>query len=115
MNPRQRRSRRPIWSVRTIALLGVIVVAVTCGLTYLLGQRSLFVETEISLVIVAGVLFFFLLVGLYRGVRVRRRDVPKIEFQTVGSERITDGSIWRSSPMPTARWTSTATNWVASA
>ena len=99
MDPREtryrhilRRPRRPVWSVKTAALVGVLVTGVTGAVIYLLGKRSLFAETELTLAAVSGVLFLFLAVGLYRGVRVRRRDVARLEFRTVRPDSLDIGN-----------------------
>ena len=74
-----KRVRYPVWSVKTITVTALFVVTVTALSVFLLGKRSIFVETELTLGIVAAALFVFLAVGLYHGVRVRRRDVPTFD------------------------------------
>jgi hypothetical protein len=71
-----RRARYRVWSVRTITALGLITAGLTAALVYGLGKRSIFVETELTLTIIAAALFVFLAASLYHGVRVRRRDIP---------------------------------------
>ena len=67
---RHRPPRYPVWSASSIALAGGLAAVVASVSVFLLGHKSFFVETEISLAIVAVGLFVFLAVGLYRGARV---------------------------------------------
>ena len=85
-----KRVRYPVWSVKTITVTGLFVIAVTAASVFLLGKRSVFVETELTLAIVAAALFVFLAVGLYHGVRVRRKDLPGTDVQTFSA----DGMDW---------------------
>lgn len=62
--------RYPVWTASSIALAGGLAAAVASVSVFLLGHKSFFVETEISMAIVAFGLFVFLAVGLYRGARV---------------------------------------------
>lgn len=83
-----KRVRFPVWSVRTITLTALSVLAVTAIAVFALGTRSLFVETELTLAIVAAALFVFLSVGLYQGARVRRWDLPAVEAKGVSFDDI---------------------------
>jgi len=67
--------RYPVWSAKWVALLTLLVVALSAALVYGLGKRSLFVETELTLGVIATGLFLFLTTGLYRGVRMRREQL----------------------------------------
>lgn len=81
--------RGPVWSVRTIAAIALLAIGLTAALVFLVGDRPLFVETGLTLAIVAGALFVLMAVGLYVGARVRRRDVPGLEIAGVNLEQIT--------------------------
>ncbi len=83
-----KRVRYPVWSVKTITVTALFVTAVTAASVFLSGKRSVFVETELTLAIVAAALFVFLAVGLYRGVRVRRRDLPGTDVKGVSAENM---------------------------
>ena len=77
------RVRYPVWSVKTVTITALCVIAVTAASVFLLGKRSIFVETEMTLGIVGAALFVFLAVGLYHGVRVKRWDLPGVDVKTV--------------------------------
>jgi hypothetical protein len=85
-----KRVRYPVWSVKTITVLCILVIAITATSVFLIGKKPLFYETELTLAIIAAVLFVFLAVGLYRGVRVRRRDLPGVDIKGVGLDDLTD-------------------------
>jgi hypothetical protein len=85
-----RRVRYPVWSVKTITALAILVIALTATSVFLIGKKTLFYETELTLAIVAAVLFVFLSVGLYRGVRVKRRDLPGVDTKGVRLGEITE-------------------------
>ena len=90
-----KRVRYPVWSVKTITAVAVFVLGVTAASVFLLGKRSVFAETELTLAIAAAALFVFLTVGLYRGVRVKRKDLPGVpveglEFADIG-QHLPDG------------------------
>jgi hypothetical protein len=78
-----KRVRYPVWSVKTITLLAILVIGLTATSVFVIGKKPLFYETELTLAIVAGVLFLFLAVGLYRGVRVKRWDLPGVDAKGV--------------------------------
>lgn len=77
------RTHYRVWSMRTITLVAIAVVTVTAVSVFLLGKGSLFRETGLTLAIVAAGLFVFLAVGLYRGVRVERWELPGVSNNTV--------------------------------
>jgi hypothetical protein len=79
---RSRASRR-VWSIKTITVVGLCVVALTATCVFLFGKRSIFRETELTLGLVSAGLFVFLAIGLYRGVRVKRRDLPAVDVPNV--------------------------------
>ncbi len=74
----QRGSRYPIWSARTILYISIPVVATTIVLVFWISHSSPFVEFQITLLVIAIVLFAFLTLGLYRGARLERphRESP---------------------------------------
>jgi hypothetical protein len=65
----------PVWSAKSIALLALLALILSALLVYGLGKKSLFVETELTLAVIAAGLFVFLTVGLYRGVRIRKEQL----------------------------------------
>ena len=85
-----KRVRYPVWSVKTITICGILVIALTATSVFLIGKKPLFFKTELTLAIIAAVLFVFLAVGLYHGVRVRRRDVPGVDVKGVRLEEFTE-------------------------
>jgi hypothetical protein len=91
---RRRLWRRPtyrVWSIKTITIVALFVVVLTATSVFVFGKRSLFAETELTLVIIAAGLFLFLSVGLYRGIRVRRRDLPGIAASETPLKNVMDG------------------------
>ena len=86
-----KRVRYPVWSVKTITVVAILVIAVTAASVFLIGKKPLLYETELTLGIVAGVLFVFLAVGLYRGVRVKRWDLPGVETKGVSMGELMEG------------------------
>lgn len=83
------RTHYRVWSMRTITLVAIAVVTVTAVSVFLLGKGSLFRETGLTLAIVAAGLF--LAVGLYRGVRVERWELPGVSVKAVGFAKGCDG------------------------
>lgn len=77
------RPRYPVWSVKPVTMLLVVSVALTAVLVLWLGRRPVVQELEITLGIVAGLLFVFLSVGLHRGVRLKEREPPPLEIPSV--------------------------------
>src|SRR5919112_759059 len=85
--------RRPayrVWSVKTITIVALVVISLTATSVALLGKRSIFRETELTLALIALALFVFLAVGLYRGVRVRKRDLPNVEVKDLSVSDVAD-------------------------
>lgn len=72
---RQRERRYPIWSGKSIIMVGLIAAVVTGLVVMMTSQKSLLVELEMMLAIVAAGLFAFLSAGLYFGVRIKKREV----------------------------------------
>jgi hypothetical protein len=77
------RGHYPVWSVKSIAWLSLVTVIVTAAIVAVSGKRSVLVEIEWTLGIVAAALFAMLSVGLYRGVRLKEQDAPSAELQKV--------------------------------
>src|SRR5688500_3534760 len=75
-----RRAKYPIWSVKTITAYALVLILLTATCVFLLGKRSIFRDTELTLAIVSAALFVFLAVGLHHGVRVRRKDLPAAQM-----------------------------------
>jgi hypothetical protein len=94
--------RYPVWNPRTITAVAALVVGICTTLVLVAGQRSLFVELELALGLVAACLFAFLTLGLYRGIRLRKDtfphpSVPKMD----GDSGVGDsggGSSWHDLP-----------------
>lgn len=69
-----------LWSPKAIAFISIPVVLITALLVFWLSSRSIFVELQITLSLIALGLFIFLAVGLYRGVRLEKpgkADLPE--------------------------------------
>ncbi len=73
-----RAHRYPIWSTKAILIISLPVLVTIAALVVILSDRSLFVETQLTLLIIALCLFAFLTVGLYRGVRLERPNKDKL-------------------------------------
>jgi hypothetical protein len=83
--PRRRplRVRYPIWSVRTITTVSILIVAIISVLILVIGKRDLLVKAEWITVTVASCLFVFLFIGLYHGVRIRKNEPPPTDFNPI--------------------------------
>lgn len=79
--------RLRVWSIKTVTVVALIVAALSAGSIFFFGHRSIFAETELTLGAIAMALFLFLTIGLYHGVRVRRRDIPSLTFQPIAADR----------------------------
>jgi hypothetical protein len=86
-----KRVRYPVWSVKTITVVAILVFALTAVSVFLIGKKPLFYETELTLAIIAGVLFVFLTAGLYQGVRVKRWDLPGVDTKGVSMGDLMEG------------------------
>ncbi len=73
-------SRYPIWSAKAVLLIALPVVVTIALLVFVLSDRSVFVETQITLLLISLCLFAFLTVGLYRGVRLQQPDKDDIAY-----------------------------------
>jgi hypothetical protein len=67
--PSRASSRSPRLNLRAASLITALAVTLTAGLVFGLGHRSVFVELQITLLILAVTLFCFLSAGLYWGFR----------------------------------------------
>jgi hypothetical protein len=77
------RQRYPIWSIRAITLTALLGMTISAALVFLIGKKPFFVEMELTGAIIATALFLFLLIGLYRGARIRRKDLPDATFKSI--------------------------------
>ena len=77
------RGHYPVWSVKSIGWLSLTTVIVTATIVAVSGKRSLIVELEWTLGVVAAALFAMLAVGLYRGARLREKEAPSAELTKV--------------------------------
>lgn len=74
-----RAHRYPVWSTRIVVLISVAVIVTITLLVFALSDRSIFVESQISLGIIALCLFAFLTIGLYRGARLERPGKDELD------------------------------------
>jgi len=77
------RGHYPVWSIKSIAWLSVLTLACVATIVAVSGERSLIVELEWTLGVVAAALFALLAVGLYRGARLRETQAPAAELTKV--------------------------------
>lgn len=77
------RGHYPVWSVKSIAWLSLATAIVTGTIVAVSGKRSLIVELEWTVGIVAAALFAMLAIGLYRGARLREKEAPSAELSKV--------------------------------
>lgn len=75
-----RQPRYPVWSVRSAALVTLLVLAISAGLQLLLGPVSIFHRVELTLGVCGVALFGFLAIGLHRGARVKRKGLPAAQW-----------------------------------
>jgi hypothetical protein len=75
------RGHYPVWSVKSIAWLAILTIAVTATAVFLGGRRSLIVELEWTLGVVSAALFTLLAVGLYRGAKLRETEAPSADVK----------------------------------
>jgi hypothetical protein len=76
----------PIWSVKTITILSLLLTAVVAAVVFFFGKESILVEAERISVIVAGALFLFLWIGLYHGIRVRKNEPAPASFEFIDTD-----------------------------
>jgi hypothetical protein len=77
------RGHYPVWSVKSVSWLAVLTLAVSATVVFIAGKRSLVVELEWTLGVVAAALFALLAVGLYRGARLKEKEAPSAELTRV--------------------------------
>ena len=77
------RGHYPVWSVKSVAWLAVLTLAVSAAVVFFAGKQSLLVELEWTLGVVAAALFALLAVGLYRGATLREKEPPSAELTKV--------------------------------
>src|SRR5512146_1027429 len=70
--------RYPIWSTKVALLISLAVFVTIALLVFVVSDRSIFVETQITLFLISLCLFAFLTTGLYRGVRLERPDKDEL-------------------------------------
>lgn len=89
---RRRRRRYPVWRMRWVGTLLTLAALIVVVLVFLLGKKTLFVELEISLALIALILFVFLTIGLYYGARLKWE--PLNGTGTANSDSKEDGVPW---------------------
>ncbi len=91
--PKRGPRRYPVWSARFILGAFVFGLMVTLVLLLIFDHHRRFIkDMEITVTVVAGLLFAVLSVGLYYGARVKKREQMTGDLQTVGSLRGITGS-----------------------
>ena len=70
--PPNKRLRYPLWSAKAIMLISGWVIAIIAALVFLLSPGSVFVELQITLLLISLCLFAFFTIGLYKGVRLEK-------------------------------------------
>jgi hypothetical protein len=85
--------RYPVWSARFLLAAFVFGLMVTLVLLLIFERHRRFIkDMEITVVVVAGLLFAVLSIGLYSGARVKKREQMAGELQTFGSLKGLNGS-----------------------
>lgn len=85
--------RYPVWSVRWLFVSFVIGVAVTILLVILFDRHHHIVrDMEITLALVAALLFIFMSIGLYCGARVRKSESITSGYQFVSGPGFLKGT-----------------------
>ncbi len=75
--------RYPIWSVKSITIVSLLLVAIVSFVIFFFGKRSVLVEAEWVTATVAVSLFLFLWIGLYRGIRVKKHEPAPSNFEFI--------------------------------
>lgn len=89
-----RHPRYPVWSVRSAALVAILVLVISAGLVLVLGPVSIFHRVEVTLGVCGAALFGFLAIGLHRGARVKRKDLPPTQW----TSPMTLEEAWKATP-----------------
>jgi hypothetical protein len=84
--------RYPIWNTRVVVLITLPVIVTITVLVFVLSDRSVFVESQITLAIISLCLFLFLTTGLYRGVRLERPGKDELDRSIMQFESRAQGS-----------------------
>ena len=71
--------RYPILSIKVVVLVSLPVIVAITVLVFVLSDRSVFAESQITLAIISLCLFVFLTTGLYRGVRLERPGKDELD------------------------------------
>jgi hypothetical protein len=74
-----RNRRYPVWSSKVVVLISIPVIVTITLLVFALSNRSVFVESQITLAIISLCLFACLTIGLYQGVRLERPGKDELE------------------------------------
>jgi magnesium-transporting ATPase (P-type) len=70
-----------LWNAKTLALVSAAVVIITACTVFLLSKKSIYDELEITVSIIAFVLFAFLAYGLYNGATIVGKPLfPELKF-----------------------------------
>src|SRR5688500_12660116 len=78
--------RYPVWSARWLFAMFMVGLIATFTLLLVFDNHKRFIrDMEITVVVVAGMLFAMLTIGLYSGARVRKREDMAGELKTIGS------------------------------
>lgn len=80
---RLRRVKYPIWSVRTVSIVSILIVALIAVPTFLIGDRTALENAEWTAALLAVTLFCFLAYCLFTGARVRKHEPTSVSFQWV--------------------------------
>ncbi len=78
-------SRYPVWSAKAITIIAILAVASIYVLVFWLSYSSIIVELQITLMVIAIVMFAFLSVGLYKGVRLERPHIEQPVYKPLRS------------------------------
>lgn len=70
-----------VWKLTTVVWISFIIILSTSLTILLISKKSIYDEIEYIIVAVATILFIFLTIGLYSGVKMRGKPVaPKLNF-----------------------------------
>lgn len=83
------------WSAKTAGFLFVIVSLITLFIVFIVSEKSIFTRIEITISIMAAILFAFLVFGLYYGIRMKKEQmevpIPKLGPDTFNPDLALDG------------------------
>lgn len=92
--------RYPLWSPKTILLTSIPVIVITAILVFWLSNRSIFVELQITLSLIAFGLFIFLTIGLYSGFRLEKPAKPNLSPSDVSNPTTSDYVYFPTTDLP---------------